>query len=235
MLKRTETVAHAHRPACPIEERVSLDGFSPVASTRMGTRGHPLWHPNERRFLSLSMFFFGAILGATFSMGAPQSARAQSQAEEYRVKAALLFRFAQFIEWPPEAFKDANDPLNFCTYGDDPFQGALDEAVTGKKIGAHAIRVRHLRDLENAKGCQLLFVGAKESKRIPAILAAAHDSSIVTVGESDGFAQNGGVIGFLLEEKKIRFEINAGAAQRAGVKISSRLMLLAKNVFGNQG
>jgi YfiR/HmsC-like len=168
-------------------------------------------------------------------MGVPEEARAQSQAEEYRVKAALLFRFAQFIEWPPEAFKDANDTLNFCTFGADPFDGALDETVAGKKIEGRAIRVQHLRGSENVKGCQLLFVGARESKRIPAVLASARDSSVVTVGESDGFAQEGGVIGFILEENKIRFEINVQAARHAGIKISSRLMLLAKNVYGNQG
>jgi hypothetical protein len=95
--------------------------------------------------------------------------------------------------------------------------------------------VQHLRGSENVKGCQLLFVGARESKRIPAVLASARDSSVVTVGESDGFAQEGGVIGFILEENKIRFEINVQAARHAGIKISSRLMLLAKNVYGNQG
>jgi hypothetical protein len=181
------------------------------------------------------MFFFGAVLGAPFLMSAPEDAQAQTQAEEYRVKAALLFRFAQFIEWPPEAFKDANDVLNFCTSGDDPFGGALEETVAGKKIEGRVIRVQHLQGPESVKGCQLLFVGAKQSKRIPAVLASARDYSVLTVGESDGFAQEGGVIGFILEEKKIRFEINVRAAQHAGIKISSRLMLLAKNVYGNQG
>jgi hypothetical protein len=235
ILKHSQPAALARSSFCLVEEEASLDRLAPVAIARKGTRVHPLQRPSERRFLPLSMFLFSAILGATCSMGAPGDARAQSQAEEYRVKAALLFRFAQFIEWPPEAFKDASDPVNFCTVGDDPFDGALDDAVAGKKIGARVIRVLHPRGPENVKGCQLLFVGAKESKRIPVILASAHDSPIVTVGESDGFAQKGGVINFLLEDKKIRFEINAGAAQQAGIKISSRLMLLAKNVLGNQG
>lgn len=235
MLKHSQPAALARSSFCFFEEKKSVDRLALVVSTRMEMRRHPLGRPSERRFLPLSMFLFCAILGTTCSMGAPKEARAQSQTEEYRVKAALLFRFAQFIEWPPEAFKDASDPVNFCTVADDPFDGALDDAVAGKKIGARVIRVLHLRGPENVKGCQLLFVGAKETKRIPAILASANDSPIVTVGETDGFAQKGGVINFLLEDKKIRFEINAGAAQQAGIKISSRLMLLAKNVLGNQG
>jgi len=153
---------------------------------------------------------------------------------EYQMKAAFLFHFAQFVEWPEESYKDANSPLIYCTIGEDPFHGSLDAALNEKTIGARSFRVMHLKKPQELPGCQVLFIGAGEKKLLPAILASVRGDSLLTVGESEHFVQEGGMIGFLLEENKIRFEINLEAAQNAKLRISSRLLALAKSVIGGQ-
>ena len=153
---------------------------------------------------------------------------------EYQVKAAFLYHFAQFVEWPEEAFKDASSPLTYCTIGGDPFQGSLDTALSGKTIGARSFRVVHFRPSQEVQGCQVLFIGAGEKKLLGAILASVKGNSILTVGDSEHFVQEGGMIGFCLEENKVRFEINLETAQRAKLRISSRLLALAKSVIGGQ-
>jgi YfiR/HmsC-like len=152
---------------------------------------------------------------------------------EYAVKAAFLFHFAQFVEWPAEAFKDSSSPITYCTMGDDPFHGSLDQALSGKTVGIHPLRVEHLREFEKAQGCQVLFLSAGEKKRITEALADVSRLPILTVGETEHFVQEGGVIGFCLEENKIRFEINLDAASKVNLKISAKLLALAKTVVGS--
>jgi YfiR/HmsC-like len=153
---------------------------------------------------------------------------------EYVVKAAFLFHFAQFVEWPPEAFKDPTSPLTYCTIGDDPFRGALEESVEGKIVGTHSLRVQHLKGREQIAGCQILFIGVTEKKRFAEDLSGAGGHAVLTVGESENFAESGGIIGFVTENSKVRFEINVETAGKAKLKISSRLLSLAKTVIGNQ-
>jgi hypothetical protein len=104
-----------------------------------------------------------------------------------------------------------------------------------KTIGARSFRALHFKPPQEIRGCQVLFIGAEEKKLLPAILAGVKGNSVLTVGESEHFAEGGGMIGFLLEENKIRFEINLEAAKKAKLKISSKLLVLAKTVIGSQG
>ncbi len=158
-----------------------------------------------------------------------------SSTGEYEVKAAFLFHFAQFVEWPEAAFKDSSSPLTYCTIGDDPFHGALETTLSGKAIGARSFRVLHFKQPQEIQGCQVLFIGAEEKRLLPPILAGSKDDSVLIVGDSEHFAKDGGMIGFLLEENKIRFEINLEATKKAKLKISSKLLALAKTVIGSQG
>jgi YfiR/HmsC-like len=151
---------------------------------------------------------------------------------EYQIKAAFLYHFAQFVDWPPEAFKDDHSPLTYCTVGEDPFRGALEASLNGKTIGTRPLRVLHFRQAAEVQGCQVLFVGALEQKSVPAALASFKEMPVLTVGESEHFAEDGGIIGFCLEDNKVRFEINVGAAQRAKLRISATLLALAKTVLG---
>lgn len=147
------------------------------------------------------------------------------------MKAAFLFHFAQFVDWPAEAFKDGATPLTYCTVGEDPFHGALDVSMNGKMIGTRPIRVLHFKRAQDIQSCQILFLGTLEQKSISAALANIRGNPVLTVGETEHFAQDGGMIGFFLEDNKVRFEINLDAAERAKLKISARLLTLAKSVI----
>jgi hypothetical protein len=152
---------------------------------------------------------------------------------EYDVKAAFLFHFAQFVEWPPDTFKDGSSPLTYCTIGEDPVYGVLAQSLSGKTIGTRALRVLHFKLPREAHGCQVLFVGAGGKKWLGETMASITGQPILTVGETEHFAADGGVIGFVVEASKIRFEINLEAAEKAHLKISARLLALAKTVIGN--
>jgi hypothetical protein len=155
------------------------------------------------------------------------------------VKAAFLFRFAQFVEWPPDTFKEPNEPFTYCTIGEDPFHGALERTLTGKTIEQRPLRVQHLNgggagpNSGKIGQCQVLFVGGPaDRKHVAETLASTASLPILTVGEADQFAENGGAIGFCTEDNKIRFEVNLDAAGKAGLKISAKLLALAKTVLG---
>ena len=174
-----------------------------------------------------------AALALLISIAGAGWVSAQSNAtSEYQVKAAFLFHFAQFVEWPPGAFKDAAAPLTYCTVGEDLFHGALDASLTGKTVDGRPVRVRHFKQVREIQGCQVLFIGAPEKQFVFATLANLSASPVLTVGESEQFVQDGGMIGFLLEDNKVRFEINLDAAEHAKLKISARLLELAKTVIG---
>ncbi len=177
--------------------------------------------------------FFIAIAFLVLLIAVVDAAHAQIQTEEYRVKAAFLFHFAQLVDWPPEALGDEKNPLTLCTVGKDPFHGDLEATVEGKSIGTHALRVRHFKEAREIQGCQVLFVSGSERSDVPVLIAGLKNDAVLTVGETNDFVKQGGMIGFSVESNKVRFEINMEAAERAKLKISSRLLLLAKNVIGN--
>ena len=187
------------------------------------------WTRDARRVVRrLTRHFLTLIL-----LLAPQaSLHASSAGEEYSVKAAFLFHFAQFIDWPEGTFKDASSPLTYCTIGEDPFHGALDASLSGKMIGTRPLRVLHFKQPQYIRNCQILFIGAGEKRLLPTVLASLKENFVLTVGESEHFVHSGGMIGVLLEDNRIRFEINLEAAEQAKLKMSSRLLALAKTVVG---
>jgi len=186
-------------------------------------------HAGSKGLKALSL----AIFLVTASGAQPGARGESSGTSEYDVKAAFLFHFAQFVEWPAEAFKDADSPLTYCTIGEDAFRGSLDESVKGKRIGNHELRVRHLKERERIDGCHVLFLSTVQRGLQAELLASANGHPVLTVGETEHFVQQGGIIGFCLEDKKIRFEINLAPAGRAQLKISAKLLALAKTVLGN--
>ena len=156
---------------------------------------------------------------------------AQSQeVSEYQVKAAFLYNFAKFVEWPPDASRDLSDPLTICIVGRDPFGTVLDEAVQGKTISGHKLVIRRSKAGQSWKGCQIAFISSSEGKDLPSVLEGSKRSGVLTVGDTEGFAQRGGMINFVVEQERVHFEVNVEAAERAGLKISSKLLSLAKIV-----
>jgi hypothetical protein len=165
-------------------------------------------------------------------LAVPALAGAQTAAE-YDVKAAFLYNFAKFVDWPPAAFPDPNS-LRICVLGEDPFGKSL-QAVTDEQVGGHKLIVTRTESLAKPTGCQILFISRSERERLAQILAAVKGSPVLTVGDTDGFANRGVMINFVLEGSKVRFEINTESADRAGIKISSKLLQLAKKIVANSG
>lgn len=156
--------------------------------------------------------------------------KAQAQSKEYQIKAAFLFNFAQFVEWPPAAFADTNAPFCIGVLGNDPFGAALDETVQGEAIGSHSLTIRRSSQVDDLKNCQMIFISKSERKHLTEILSALDSRPILTVSEIEDFDQSGGIINFYLEGTKVRFEINPITAQDDGLKISSQLLSLGKIV-----
>ncbi len=147
---------------------------------------------------------------------------------EYQLKAVFLFNFAKFVEWPPQAFADPHDPFTICVLGDTPFGSALDDAVRGKTVANRPISIRLVSNSQQARKCQILFVSASEHRRLHGILEALRNCCVLTVGETEDFTENGGIVQFRMKDARVRIEINAEAAERAGLRISSKLLSLAE-------
>jgi hypothetical protein len=156
----------------------------------------------------------------------PQSA----PSVEYQVKAAFLFNFAKFVEWPPDAFPSEQTPITLCVFRYDPFGSVLDEVIRGKTINNRELTARRTTELPELKGCHLIFVSAREDKVLSEIEKNVKGGSVLVVGESGDFAERGGAVQFFLEENKLRFAINVDAVQRARLQVSSKLLALARVV-----
>jgi hypothetical protein len=145
---------------------------------------------------------------------------------EYQVKAAYLYNFAKLVDWPAPA----NGPVVIAVFGRDPFGDVLDRTVQGKTIDGRPLVVERLSNLEQLKGCHILFVSAAEKKRLGAILSAVRGEPVLTVGEFEGFLDAGGKVNFTVEQNRIRFDVNLSAARQVGLRISARVLNLARLV-----
>jgi hypothetical protein len=148
---------------------------------------------------------------------------------EYQVKMAFLFNFARFVEWPTDAFAEAGSPIILGILGDDPFGSSLD-TIRGKTINGRKLIINKFKDVEDIRACHILFISNSEKNRLPRILTFLRQSKILTVGDTKKFTLKGGVINFIIENNKVGFEINVDAGKRAGLRISSKLLSLARIV-----
>ena len=160
----------------------------------------------------------------------PSTLQAQEALPEYQVKAAYLFNFLKFVEWPEDAFADSLAPIVIGIVGDDPFGSTLPEVTIGKTIQGRDLVIRRYRAGENIRGANILFISASEKKRLSQIMGTLRGSSVLTVADMDGFLDSDGMIQFLSENDRVRFAINVDAANRARLKISSKLLSLARVV-----
>lgn len=159
--------------------------------------------------------------------------RAESaEPTEYQVKAAFLYNFARFVEWPPETFKDPADPLIIGILGDDPFGKEITEQLNVKLVQDRKLMLKSVTSLDEAAHCQVVFIGVSERERLGATLEKLRTTPTLTVSDIKGFAQRGGMIGFSLDHNHVRFSVNLTAAEKAGLKISSQLLKLARTVYG---
>jgi len=176
--------------------------------------------------LTLSLILF---LGTALQLRA-QALAPGSPFDEYQVKAAFLYNFAKFVEWPLGTFANSSDPIVICIVGQNPFGSTLEDMVQGKKIGDRFFAVRRLPDTQQAGKCQILFIGAGEWKRTRALLDSVKGAAILTVGETDDFTALGGVVSFKLDGPRVRLQIAPEAGERGRLRISSKLLSLAEIV-----
>jgi hypothetical protein len=157
------------------------------------------------------------------------SAETPGRTREYDLKAAFLFNFAQFVVWPPDS-SDSGTPFVIGVIGEDPFGGSLDAMVEGETVHGRPIATRRGIDIDDARACQVLFVSRAQSARLDAIFSALKGASVLTVSDAEDFAARGGIIGFSTQDKKLRLQINAAAAEMARLSISSKLLRQAEIV-----
>jgi hypothetical protein len=172
--------------------------------------------------------FFGLCLGLLLAAW-PGLAQTPRPPTEYQVKAAILFNFAKFIDWPPESLGDDKAPFIIGILGDNPFGDDLEQTVAGKKINEHSIAVQTFRKAADATHCQILFISKSEKKQFSEIIQNLRGTAVLTVSQTDGFIESGGMVNFVPDptSRKIRFQINADATKAARLKVSSKLLSVA--------
>lgn len=173
-----------------------------------------------------------AWLAACFGDGG-QALAESSVSLEYEVKGAFLVKFGMFVEWPTNAVNAAKSGTFLIgILGEDPFGTRFDEAVKKETVRGKSVQLKRAKDLAELAECQIVFICASESSRMPELLQALLGQKILTVADEPGFAGRGGMIGFIKEAGKIRFEINPVAAEKSGLKLSSKLLQVGRRVAG---
>ena len=172
----------------------------------------------------------GLVISAMLLFGGLNLSAQTASSREYQVKAVFLFNFAQFVEWPTNAFPEAQTPLVIGVLGQDPFGAYLDETVRGEKVNNRSLIVERYRRVEEIKTCHVLFISRSEVDRLAEILANLKGRNILTVGDAENFAERGGMIRFVTEKNKLRLKVNLEAAKAANLTISSKLLRPAEIV-----
>jgi hypothetical protein len=168
--------------------------------------------------------------------GSSASLVAQST-NEYQLKAAFLFNFAKFIDWPDKSFAGPQSPFMVCVVGRDPFGSALDSQLLSKSVDNRTLQIARFPSVNNMlleNRCQIAFISSSEKDHFRQVIDSFQGQNILLVGDADGFAASGGAIEFALEGDHVRFAINPEAADRAGLHVSSKLLALARIVHDDQ-
>jgi hypothetical protein len=174
-----------------------------------------------------------AIAVALMVGSACAQADSDATAAEYRIKAAFLLKFLDFVDWPPGAIDHADAPFLIGVLGSRNLGDALDQAAAGRRVNGHPVHVRTLARDDAAAGLQMLFVGRAESGRVAAIATTTNGQPLLLVTESDSALPQGAAINFVVVDDKVRFDVSLRAADRAGLKISARLLAVARTVLPN--
>jgi hypothetical protein len=179
--------------------------------------------------LSLRRAALAALVVAFSLVSRPAVLESQTTSTD-EVKAAFLFNFAKFVEWPSGASTDSG-PLVLGVMGSDRIADALSQTVKDKTAGGRTLTARRVSDSDDLARLHVLFVGVSEKSRLADVMKRVDDSSVLTVSDVDGFCQLGGMIRLMLEKNRVRFEINLEAAEHSGLKVSSKLLTLARTVY----
>jgi len=191
------------------------------------------WSALLRHFISRLR---GSSLGIAGSISLLCAIAAQAQsAPEYQVKAAFLFNFAKFVEWPSNKFPSADAPLQICIFGQGPFGVDFERVIAGKSVSGHTLQISYPTNTTEARTCHILFIPSTQKKKMQQILDSLKGASVLTVADTEGFAQMGGDVNFVLDDDRVRFEINLKATDAEHLKLSAKLLAVAKTVIGREG
>ena len=160
-----------------------------------------------------------------------------AEATEYQVKAAMLANFALFVDWPTTAFSAADSPFVACVLGSDPFGRWLKHEL-GERVGGRSVVIRYLDKADASAECHMVFISRSEQPQLKEVLASLRKTGTLIVsdaGDVDDFCRNGGMIGFVMEGRKVRFDLNADAAAKAGLKIDSKLKRVSGSTLCGEG
>jgi hypothetical protein len=175
--------------------------------------------------IKTAVLFFSLLLAMGFKCLAQNS-----QPSEYQIKAAFIYNFARFVDWPTQAFADSTSPMTIGVLGKNVFGDNLQQAISGKMIKGHPLQFRQFDSISDATNCQVLFISSSEKSHFSKILARLQGACVLTVSEdTDSFIGDGGMINLVIVDDKVRFAINNDAAKKAGLSISSKLLSLAIN------
>ena len=175
----------------------------------------------------------GGMAGLAWCAGwwtAPATAADDARTLEERVKAAYLYRFAEYVEWPQSAFARRDTPVTIGVLGSESLADELAQAVVGRTINDRPVTVKRLKTGEPLTGVHVLFIGRSESARLSQLAQGAQPHSILTVTESDGALAQGSVINFIVADRRVRFEISLASAEKSKLRLSSRLLAVAQQV-----
>jgi hypothetical protein len=167
------------------------------------------------------------LLLAVLLSSLPQAQAQGGKPGEYDIKAAFIYNFLKYVEFPAQSFPAGSTTLAIGVLGKDPFGGSLN-ALTKKSIQGRSLVIKRFTDVKDIGDTHVLFISSSEKARLKPILDAVKSTPVLTIGEVGGFAKNGGIINFTIENNNVRFEVNPDAAERAKLKISSQLLRLAK-------
>jgi hypothetical protein len=178
------------------------------------------------------VFLAALLLAALFALTDCAKSAGQSPTE-YQVKAAYLFNFLKFVEWPDDPVAEPHGKWVIGFVGDTPIGDELAQLIAGKNVLGRDLQVKKFQAADNLRACNILFISESEKKRLPPILAELRGSSVLTVADMDDFIGSGGMIQFVVEDARVRVAIDVGATGRARLKVSSKLLSLARTVTGS--
>ena len=169
-------------------------------------------------------------IGIAAGIAAPRAAQADAQADEYRVKAAFLYKFGSYVEWPSGSFARSDSPVTIGVMGADALADELAQIVAGRNVNGRPVLVRKLRPGDPIAGLHVLFVGRSDGRRLAEILASAKGRALLTVTESEEGLELGSMINFVVVEDKVRFDIAPPPPETDNLRISARLLGVARKV-----
>ena len=190
------------------------------------------WNPCAS-FRGLPVLWLALLLTALLCPIPPASVEAQAPTE-YQVKAAYLFNFLKFVEWPDDPPDDPHGKWTVGFIGDTRIADELGRLAAGKSVLGRELQIKKLQPADNPRACNVLFISESERKRLPALLASLRGSSVLTVADMDDFVGSGGMVQFVVEDARVRVAIDVSATTRARLKVSSKLLLLAHVVPGTE-